>query len=239
MTGYGGFGISSQPYYNTAIGKLWLERGGVSVVANIRGGGEFGTRWHEAGRREKKRLSHDDFAAVAAEIAVQQINHGPQMPPLFDVHLKNISQIVERRAAHAQQPLLFHGSWLGVSLSHDHAPQRRAIFARNFLPRGLALMYTEIHLPVAIAWLQKYSPAIFRHAHVAKLRPAVRFDARRRAQIHFQRVAFAGAHVVPPVHIRRLPMFQRALQDPVPSQVDVVRNFFGVIDHARLLIPKL
>ena len=56
------------PYYNSAVGKLWLERGGTSVVANIRGGGEFGTAWHEAGRREGKRLSHDDFAAVAADL---------------------------------------------------------------------------------------------------------------------------------------------------------------------------
>jgi prolyl oligopeptidase len=73
MTGYGGFGISEEPYYNTAIGKLWLERGGVSVTANIRGGGEFGTRWHDAGRREKKRLSHDDFAAVAADLAARGV----------------------------------------------------------------------------------------------------------------------------------------------------------------------
>ncbi len=68
MVGYGGFRVSSRPYYDTAIGKLWLERGGTHVIANIRGGGEFGTRWHEAGRREKKILSHDDFAAVAADL---------------------------------------------------------------------------------------------------------------------------------------------------------------------------
>jgi prolyl oligopeptidase len=68
LSGYGGFGISPLPYYNSAVGKLWLERGGTSVVANIRGGGEFGTAWHEAGRREGKRLSHDDFAAVAADL---------------------------------------------------------------------------------------------------------------------------------------------------------------------------
>ncbi|RAZ73029.1 prolyl oligopeptidase family serine peptidase [Mesorhizobium atlanticum] len=68
LTAYGGFGISLLPSYNSSLGKLWLERGGTCVVANIRGGGEFGSRWHEAGRREGKRLSHDDFAAVAADL---------------------------------------------------------------------------------------------------------------------------------------------------------------------------
>src|SRR5271167_4495722 len=68
LSGYGGFGISQLPYYNSSVGKLWLEQGGTGVVANIRGGGEFGTAWHEAGRREKKRLSHDDFATVAADL---------------------------------------------------------------------------------------------------------------------------------------------------------------------------
>jgi prolyl oligopeptidase len=68
LSGYGGFGISQLPYYNPSVGKLWLERGGTGVVANIRGGGEFGTAWHDAGRREKKRLSHDDFAAVATDL---------------------------------------------------------------------------------------------------------------------------------------------------------------------------
>jgi prolyl oligopeptidase len=68
LSGYGGFGISQLPYYNSALGKLWLEAGGTGVVANIRGGGEFGTVWHDAGRREGKRLSHDDFAAVAADL---------------------------------------------------------------------------------------------------------------------------------------------------------------------------
>ena len=68
ITGYGGFGASSLPYYNSAIGKLWLERGGTSVTANLRGGGEFGTRWHEAGRLARKPLTHDDFAAIAADL---------------------------------------------------------------------------------------------------------------------------------------------------------------------------
>jgi prolyl oligopeptidase len=68
MNAYGGFGLSVRPYYNSALGKLWLERGGTCVQANIRGGGEFGTRWHDAGRYAGKRLTHDDFAAVAADL---------------------------------------------------------------------------------------------------------------------------------------------------------------------------
>ena len=68
MSAYGGFGLAVRPYYNSALGKLWLERGGTCVQANIRGGGEFGTRWHDAGRFAGKRLAHDDFAAVAADL---------------------------------------------------------------------------------------------------------------------------------------------------------------------------
>jgi prolyl oligopeptidase len=75
LSGYGGFGIASLPYYNPAIGKLWLERGGTRVIANIRGGGEFGTRWHDVGRRAGKRLAHDDFAAVAADLVKRGVTH--------------------------------------------------------------------------------------------------------------------------------------------------------------------
>jgi prolyl oligopeptidase len=68
LTAYGGFGISMLPSYKGGMGRLWLEPGGTAVVANLRGGGEFGTRWHDAGRREGKVRSHDDFAAVAADL---------------------------------------------------------------------------------------------------------------------------------------------------------------------------
>ncbi|MCP3386995.1 MULTISPECIES: prolyl oligopeptidase family protein [unclassified Bradyrhizobium] len=68
MTAYGGFGVTIRPEYNSSLGKLWLERGGTTVQANLRGGGEFGTRWHDAGRYAGKKLSHDDFAAVAADL---------------------------------------------------------------------------------------------------------------------------------------------------------------------------
>lgn len=68
MTGYGGFGLSEEATYNAAMGKLWLEQGGTCVIAHIRGGGEFGTPWHDAGRRAGKAKSHDDFAAIAEDL---------------------------------------------------------------------------------------------------------------------------------------------------------------------------
>ena len=75
MSGYGGFGIPLLPYYDEAFGKLWLERGGAVVIANIRGGGEFGAACHQAGRREGKKLSHDDFAAIAADLVKRGVAH--------------------------------------------------------------------------------------------------------------------------------------------------------------------
>jgi prolyl oligopeptidase len=75
MSGYGGFQIPVMPYYKGSTGQLWLERGGTAVSTSIRGGGEFGTRWHEAGRRDNKRLSHDDFAAVAADLVRRGVTH--------------------------------------------------------------------------------------------------------------------------------------------------------------------
>jgi prolyl oligopeptidase len=73
LTGYGGYQIASLPYYAAGVGRLWLERGGVFVIANIRGGGEFGPNWHKAGIRAGKKLAHDDFAAVAADLIARGV----------------------------------------------------------------------------------------------------------------------------------------------------------------------
>jgi prolyl oligopeptidase len=68
LYGYGGFNLSLSPFYSATIGKLWLERGGVFVVANIRGGGEYGAAWHEAATGEYRQNSFDDFIAVAEDL---------------------------------------------------------------------------------------------------------------------------------------------------------------------------
>jgi prolyl oligopeptidase len=68
MFGYGGFQVSFPPAYKPELGKLWLENGGAYVVANIRGGGEFGPAWHQAALRENRQRAFDDFASVARDL---------------------------------------------------------------------------------------------------------------------------------------------------------------------------
>jgi prolyl oligopeptidase len=70
---YGGFQVSMTPAYSGLTGKLWLERGGVYVLANIRGGGEFGPAWHQAGLKTKRQAIYDDFAAVAEDLITRKI----------------------------------------------------------------------------------------------------------------------------------------------------------------------
>ena len=73
MFGYGGFQVSYPPVYKPELGKLWLERGGAYVIANIRGGGEFGPAWHQAALKGNRQRAFDDFDAVAADLAARRI----------------------------------------------------------------------------------------------------------------------------------------------------------------------
>ncbi len=70
---YGGFQVSQTPVYSAMAGKLWVERGGVYVVANIRGGGEFGPDWHQAGLKTNRQVIYDDFAAVAEDLIARKV----------------------------------------------------------------------------------------------------------------------------------------------------------------------
>jgi prolyl oligopeptidase len=70
---YGGFQVSYTPAYSPFAGKLWLERGGVYVLANIRGGGEFGPSWHQAGLRTNRQVIYDDFYAVQRDLVERGI----------------------------------------------------------------------------------------------------------------------------------------------------------------------
>jgi prolyl oligopeptidase len=79
LYGYGGFEVSLTPGYSASVGASWLEDGGVYAVANIRGGGEFGPRWHQAALKANRLRCYEDFAAVASDLIAQKITSKPHL----------------------------------------------------------------------------------------------------------------------------------------------------------------
>ena len=73
LYGYGGFRVALNPSYSATRGKLWIERGGVYVLANIRGGSEYGPDWHAAGLKTERQKIYDDFIAVAEDLIAKKI----------------------------------------------------------------------------------------------------------------------------------------------------------------------
>ncbi|MEM9280790.1 MAG: prolyl oligopeptidase family serine peptidase [Verrucomicrobiota bacterium] len=73
LYGYGGFETSMKPRYSAIVGSSWVARGGVYVLANIRGGGEFGPEWHQAALKENRQRAFDDFIAVAEDLIARDI----------------------------------------------------------------------------------------------------------------------------------------------------------------------
>ncbi|MFM9433967.1 prolyl oligopeptidase [Janthinobacterium sp. CG_23.3] len=74
LYGYGGFEVSMKPFYSGVTGEAWLNNGGVYVLANIRGGGEFGPRWHQAALKEQRQRAYDDFIAVAQDLIARRLS---------------------------------------------------------------------------------------------------------------------------------------------------------------------
>ena len=79
LEAYGGFQISETPDYSATLGKLWLERGGAYALANIRGGGEFGPAWHDAGLKLHRQRIYDDFAAVGEDLIARKYTSPPHL----------------------------------------------------------------------------------------------------------------------------------------------------------------
>ena len=79
LYGYGGFEISMTPQYSPGVGAMWLEQGGVYVVANIRGGGEFGPAWHQAALKANRPRAYEDFIAVAQDLIRRGITTTEQL----------------------------------------------------------------------------------------------------------------------------------------------------------------
>jgi prolyl oligopeptidase len=112
LTGYGGFRISRLPDYDPVRGRLWLEGGGLWVVANLRGGGEFGPDWHRAALRENRPRAYEDFEAVAEDLIRRHLTRPDQLGILGGSNggLLVGAAITRRpelfRAAYCRNPLL-------------------------------------------------------------------------------------------------------------------------------------
>lgn len=125
---YGGFQVSLTPSYSGGIGKSWLEKGGVYVVANIRGGGEYGPRWHQYALKQNRQRAYDDFAAVAEDLIASKITSAKhlgamggsnggllagvaltQRPELFNAVVSQVPLLDMQR----YNKLLAGASWMG------------------------------------------------------------------------------------------------------------------------------
>ncbi|MDR7099885.1 prolyl oligopeptidase [Lysobacter niabensis] len=149
LYGYGGFEISLTPGYSGSVGKGWLEKGGVYVVANIRGGGEYGPRWHQAALKANRHKAYEDFAAVAQDLIANKItstkhlgvqggsngglltgNMLTQYPDLFGAVVVQVPLLDMKRYSH----LLAGASWMAEYGDPDTADWE---FIQTFSPYHL------------------------------------------------------------------------------------------------------
>ncbi|WP_445946727.1 prolyl oligopeptidase family serine peptidase [Shewanella sp.] len=79
LYGYGGFEVALKPKYSATIGKNWLEQGGVYVLSNIRGGGEYGPAWHQAALKHNRHKAYEDFEAIAEDLISRKITSSPHL----------------------------------------------------------------------------------------------------------------------------------------------------------------
>ncbi len=150
LYGYGGFEVSMLPGYSGTVGAAWLERGGVYVVANIRGGGEFGPAWHQAALKANRPRAYQDFAAVARDLQARQVtdadhlgimggsnggllmgNMATTYPELFEAVVCSVPLLDMKRFNH----LLAGASWMGEYGNPDQPEEWE--FIRHFSPYHL------------------------------------------------------------------------------------------------------
>ncbi len=147
LYGYGGFENALEPFYSGGIGRAWLARGGTLVVANIRGGGEFGPAWHQAALKEKRQNTFDDFIAIAEDLA----RRGIAQPKQIGIRGGSNGGLLVG-AALTQRPELFGAAVALVPL----LDMRRY----NKLLAGASWMaeYGDPDVPDQWAYIAKYSP---------------------------------------------------------------------------------
>ena len=159
LTGYGGFNISMTPAFSRSL-LMWLEHGGVVAVPNIRGGGEYGESWHQAGMMGNKQNSFDDFIGAAEWL----IDNGyTRSERLAAAGGSNGGLLVG--AALTQRPELFRAVIVQVPLL-DMLRYHRFLIARLWIPE-----YGSPEDPEQFRWLRAYSP--YHHVRDGVAYPAV------------------------------------------------------------------
>jgi prolyl oligopeptidase len=159
LTGYGGFNISMTPAFSRSL-LLWLEHGGVLAIPNIRGGGEYGENWHQAGILANKQNSFDDFIG-AAEWLIRERYTRPER--LAAAGGSNGGLLMG--AALTQRPELFRAILIQVPLL-DMLRYHRFLIARLWIPE-----YGSADDAEQFQWLRAYSP--YHHVREGVAYPAV------------------------------------------------------------------
>lgn len=144
---YGGFEVSQTPSYSAVTGASWLERGGVYVVANIRGGGEFGPAWHRAGLKENRQRIYDDFFAVAQFL----IDHGVTSPAHLGIMGGSNGGLL-MGVALTQRPELFGAIVVQVPLI-DMQRYHKLLAGASWMAE-----YGNPDIPAEWSYIAKYSP---------------------------------------------------------------------------------
>lgn len=161
--GYGGFQVSQTPGYSGTVGKLWLEQGGVYVMANIRGGGEFGPAWHQAGLKTKRQVVYDDFIAVAEDLIAKKVTRKEKLGAMGGSNGGLLMGVM-----YTQRPDLFHAIVCQVPLLD--------MLRYNLLLAGASWMdeYGDPDVPEERAFLEKLSP--YHNVDAAKTYPEIYFE---------------------------------------------------------------
>ncbi len=147
LYGYGGFEVSLKPYYSGATGAGWLEHGGVYLLANIRGGGEFGPAWHQAALKERRQAAFNDFIAVAEDA----IARGLTTPDRLGIMGGSNGGLLVG-AVLAQRPELFNAVVCQVPLL-DMRRYHRLLAGASWMGE-----YGDPDDPAQWAYLARYSP---------------------------------------------------------------------------------
>ena len=147
LYGYGGFQISQLPSYRSLTGKMWLEKGGAFILANLRGGGEFGPGWHQTAMRENKQRTWDDFIAVGEDA----VKRGITNPGQLGIQGGSQGGLLVG-TAFTQRPDLFDAAIVAIPLFD--------MLRFHLIGRGASWVgeYGDPRIPEQREWIEGYSP---------------------------------------------------------------------------------